>query len=158
MDPRIHFALVCGAKSCPPIKASTRRHPSIWTERFYLERVSLQVFNPRNLEAGLKAAAEAFTDSEVEVDEGRGRVTLSKIFGWYRFDFGKASTPRPGLCGARVARPGNRALQDQTEQLRAVAGYMRDGNPARAALERLLQSGRRIEVAYKPYDWSSNTK
>lgn len=36
VDPRIHFALVCGAKSCPPI----------------------QLYTPARLEAGLQAAAE----------------------------------------------------------------------------------------------------
>ncbi len=38
LDPRIHFALVCGAKSCPPIR----------------------VYTPASLEAGLEAAAQAF--------------------------------------------------------------------------------------------------
>jgi hypothetical protein len=36
MDPRIHFALVCGARSCPPIK----------------------LYTPENLEEGLTAAGE----------------------------------------------------------------------------------------------------
>jgi len=38
LDPRIHFALVCGAKSCPPIR----------------------VYTPASLEPGLEAAAQAF--------------------------------------------------------------------------------------------------
>ena len=37
VDPRIHFALVCGAKSCPPIK----------------------MYTPDNLEEGLNSAADA---------------------------------------------------------------------------------------------------
>ena len=41
LDPRIHFALVCGAKSCPPIR----------------------VYTPASLEAGLEAAAQAFCSS-----------------------------------------------------------------------------------------------
>ena len=40
LDPRIHFALVCGAKSCPPVR----------------------VFTPENLDAGLDAAAAAFCE------------------------------------------------------------------------------------------------
>ena len=40
MDPRIHFALVCGAKSCPPIK----------------------LYTPALLEEGLAAAAAAFCE------------------------------------------------------------------------------------------------
>ncbi|GIL75698.1 hypothetical protein Vretimale_15254 [Volvox reticuliferus] len=58
VDPRIHFALVCGAKSCPPIK----------------------LYTPSNLEEGLAAAAEAFCAGEVLVDRARREVRLSKIF------------------------------------------------------------------------------
>eukprot|EP00955_Chlamydomonas_euryale_P096409 365010-Chlamydomonas_euryale.AAC.3 len=58
VDPRIHFALVCGAKSCPPIK----------------------LYTPDNLDEGLTAAGEAFCASEVSVDKRARAVTLSKIF------------------------------------------------------------------------------
>ena len=40
MDKRIHFALVCGAKSCPPIR----------------------VYTPDELDEGLDAAAAAFCE------------------------------------------------------------------------------------------------
>eukprot|EP00899_Mesostigma_viride_P025605 jgi/Mesvir1/6229/Mv00907-RA.1 len=68
MDARIHAALNCGAKSCPPIR----------------------VFSPENIEVGLDAAASNFCGSEVEVLED-GTILLSKIFSWYAVDFG--STP-----------------------------------------------------------------
>ena len=42
VDPRIHFALNCGAASCPPIR----------------------VYTPERLEFGLAAAASAFCASE----------------------------------------------------------------------------------------------
>lgn len=58
MDPRIHFALVCGARSCPPIK----------------------LYAADNLEEGLAAAAEAFCATEVEVLRPGREVRLSKIF------------------------------------------------------------------------------
>ncbi len=45
-DPRIHFALNCGAASCPPIR----------------------VFKPASLEAGLEAAAQAFCAGEAWVE------------------------------------------------------------------------------------------
>ncbi len=57
-DPRIHFALVCGARSCPPIK----------------------LYTPDNLEEGLAAAAEAFCAGEVAVDADKAEVTVSMIF------------------------------------------------------------------------------
>ncbi len=66
VDPRIHFALVCGAKSCPPIK----------------------LYSAAQLEEGLAGAAEAFCQSEVSVDRAARVVQLSKIFKWYAIDFG----------------------------------------------------------------------
>lgn len=38
LDPRVHFTLVCGAKSCPPIR----------------------IYTPASLEPGLEAASQAF--------------------------------------------------------------------------------------------------
>lgn len=67
VDPRIHFALNCGALSCPPIK----------------------VYTPERLEAGLSAAAQGFCSSEVDVDEGEMKLkNVSMIFKWYGGDFG----------------------------------------------------------------------
>lgn len=66
IDPRIHFALNCGAASCPPIR----------------------VYTPEALEFGLDSAARAFCASEVEVDATAGEVTLSMIMKWYGSDFG----------------------------------------------------------------------
>lgn len=65
-DPRIHFALVCGAKSCP----------------------SIQVYSAKNLDRGLNAAAKNFCSQEVRVNIVARRVSLSKIFEWYATDFG----------------------------------------------------------------------
>lgn len=65
-DPRIHFALVCGAKSCPAI----------------------QVYSAGNLDRALTQAARSFCAQEVSVDPGSRKVTLSKIFQWYGRDFG----------------------------------------------------------------------
>ena len=59
-DPRIHFALVCGAKSCPPIR----------------------VYDPQNLQQGLQWATEGFCDEEVQIDVDRRLITLSMLFKW----------------------------------------------------------------------------
>jgi hypothetical protein len=72
VDARIHFALVCGAKSCPPIK----------------------MYTPDNLDEGLQAAGEAFCASEVVVARASNTVTVSKIFKWYAPDFGRTDTER----------------------------------------------------------------
>ncbi|KAJ8904856.1 hypothetical protein NDN08_001370 [Rhodosorus marinus] len=66
-DPRIHFALNCGAMSCPPI-------------RFY---------TAENLEFGLQASTESFiaSDDNVRILPQSKVVYLSQIFKWYKTDF-----------------------------------------------------------------------
>lgn len=65
-DYRIHFALNCGAKSCPPIA-------------FYEDE---------KLEEQLNMAEKAFIKNDAEFDELNNTVTVSKIFSWFRGDFG----------------------------------------------------------------------
>lgn len=65
-DPRIHFALVCGAKGCPPIA----------------------LYSPDNVDEALSLATRAFLESELSIDCERREVWLSKIFSWYAVDFG----------------------------------------------------------------------
>ena len=63
VDPRIHFALNCGAKSCPPIA-------------FY---------SPDHLDDQLNNAVFGFLQAESYVQDGD--VFTSKIFDWYKRDF-----------------------------------------------------------------------
>jgi hypothetical protein len=67
LDPRIHFALNCGAKSCPVIRAYTTS----------------------NIEQQLTNAATSFCSDpdNVSFDENTGITKLSKIFLWYGTDF-----------------------------------------------------------------------
>ena len=67
LDPRIHFALVCGAKSCPPIR----------------------VYEPDNLDMSLQWATEGFCADEIQIDKKTNTITLSMIFRWYAPDFGR---------------------------------------------------------------------
>jgi hypothetical protein len=66
VDPRIHFALNCGATSCPPIR----------------------VYTPDRLEFGLKAAASSFCAFEVSVEQDTSTIVMSSILKWYGKDFG----------------------------------------------------------------------
>lgn len=67
LDPRIHFALVCAARSCPPIA----------------------VYDAVNLDEQLAMAARTFIhNGGVEIDRAAGEVRLSQIFQWYAPDFG----------------------------------------------------------------------
>ncbi|MEO5942116.1 MAG: DUF547 domain-containing protein [Ferruginibacter sp.] len=66
LDYRIHFALNCGAKSCPPIA-------------FY---------NPENIDKQLDIATTAYLTGEVEYDESKNIVHLPALLNWFRRDFG----------------------------------------------------------------------
>ncbi len=68
-EPRIHFALVCAAKGCPPL-----------TSVPYLGDI---------LDEQLAKAGKAFvTDTKRNwVDEKNGKIGLSQIFQWYGHDF-----------------------------------------------------------------------
>jgi hypothetical protein len=68
-DPRIHFAIVCASKSCPPLAGSAYR----------AERLS----------EALDRQARAFVNdsSKNAIDRRTGRVALSMIFSWNRGEF-----------------------------------------------------------------------
>ncbi len=68
-DPRIHFAINCGSKSCPAIS-------------FYTHTV-----NFTNLDSGLDDATRNFLTSETKVNLANKSVELSKLLLWYREDF-----------------------------------------------------------------------
>ncbi|XP_041367842.1 uncharacterized protein LOC121382326 [Gigantopelta aegis] len=67
IDPRIHFALVCGAKSCPAIN----------------------VYTTENIENALMDATKNFCKQEVSMFTETEEIWLSKLFQWYRQDFGE---------------------------------------------------------------------
>lgn len=70
IDPRIHFALVCGSRSCAPIK----------------------YYTPEGIHDELELATESFVNSsEVMVIPEENRILISQIFKWYRDDFGGIS-------------------------------------------------------------------
>ncbi len=66
LDYRIHFALNCGAKSCPPIA-------------FY---------KPEKLNNQLNLASKSFIENETTLDHEKQRVYTSQLFKWFTFDFG----------------------------------------------------------------------
>jgi len=69
LDYRIHFALNCGAKSCPPIA-------------FY---------NADKIDAQLDMATQSFLESESEFDDDERVVTTTTLFKWFYADFGGKS-------------------------------------------------------------------
>lgn len=66
-EPRIHFALVCAAKSCPPLR----------NEAFVAEK----------LDAQLHSQGVAFFNDASKNEITKNTIQLSKILDWYRGDF-----------------------------------------------------------------------
>jgi hypothetical protein len=104
LDPRIHFALNCGARSCPPIR----------------------VYDPKQLDQQLDAAATAYLQAETELDPERLRVTLPRLMRLYRADFG-----------------------GRADQLRFAGRYL----PVLAA--HLREAPPILHVTYGRFDWSA---
>lgn len=66
LDYRIHFALNCGANSCPPIA-------------FY---------KPANIDSQLEMATLSFLESETTINADAKTLEVSRLFLWFTGDFG----------------------------------------------------------------------
>jgi len=69
-DPRVHFAVNCASKGCPPLRPSA--------------------FNGSSLDAALDEQASIFLSDRTKngMNPTTNRLTLSPIFDWYTGDFG----------------------------------------------------------------------
>jgi hypothetical protein len=67
VDERVHFALNCGAASCPAI-------------RYY---------EPSRIDDQLSLATETYLDETVDHEPDAGVVHVPRVFLWYRGDFGR---------------------------------------------------------------------
>ncbi|XP_050410377.1 uncharacterized protein LOC126824957 [Patella vulgata] len=113
VDPRIHFALVCGAKSCPAIN----------------------VYSPANKDHALDEATRNFCRQEVSMFTESDEIWLSKIFQWYRQDFGETDT----------------------DVIRWTIPYLDANQQDRANLLLLkLEKIGQVDIKYNEYDWSLN--
>lgn len=108
LDPRIHFALNCASVGCPPVAA----------------------YDWENLEAQLDAATRLFVNAETRFDAETQTLHLSKIFEWYRDDFGYEPDAVPKF----------------------LLKYLNDS----AAREYLAAHTESPNVVYDDYDWSLN--
>lgn len=66
IDPRVHFALNCGARSCPPIRD----------------------YEPETLDAQLELATRTYLDGETVLEPERRQVRLPRLVRLYAADFG----------------------------------------------------------------------
>ncbi|MEO6039135.1 MAG: DUF547 domain-containing protein, partial [Saprospiraceae bacterium] len=67
-EPRIHFAINCAAKSCPPLYN--------------------HAFTTENLDSTLESRARLFINDKRFNTITAGKATVSKVFDWYGADFG----------------------------------------------------------------------
>ncbi len=64
-DPRIHFALNCGANSCPPIR----------------------IYSPKTVQHELEQATRAFLQNNSSYSALTNTLTVDELFNWYAADF-----------------------------------------------------------------------
>jgi hypothetical protein len=67
-EARVHFALNCASRSCPPLRD--------------------EPYSAETIDADLEQLAKAFVNSSKGVSITKDMVSLSKIFDWYKEDFG----------------------------------------------------------------------
>lgn len=95
-EPRIHFALVCAAMGCPPLRR--------------------EAYMGRRLNAQLADQAHAFllrSPAKNRVDGSRGIAYLNPIFRWYREDFGADDRELLGYLGGLLPAGPERELLER---------------------------------------------
>ncbi len=71
-EPRIHFAVNCAAKSCPPLLNAA--------------------YTAGNLDSKLESQTKKFVNNSAFNTLGKSEITISKIFDWYGEDFGDVTS------------------------------------------------------------------
>ncbi|MDS0257841.1 DUF547 domain-containing protein [Haloarcula sp. S1CR25-12] len=92
VDPRVHFALHCGAASCPAIRA----------------------YEPAAVDDQLDLATRTYLDATVEHDPEAGTVRVPRVFRWFPGDFG-------GRAGTREFLRRYGQLPDETASIDYLA-------------------------------------
>ena len=125
-DPRVHFALNCGARSCPPVS----------------------YYAGETLDRDLRLAATGFCEDDANVSARVSPtsrdtviVTVSALFRWYRGDFG--ASDREVLERVEAWCPPGSAKR---RALREALDHR----------ERADSSREPFRMAYAPYDWSAD--
>jgi hypothetical protein len=100
-DPRIHFAINCAAKSCPPIRT--------------------EAFSGEKLDAQLDEQARMFLNGphgvRFERDGGELTIHLTKIMDWFSDDFEKWTPGGKAAFIRRYVTPDKQRLIDQTREI-----------------------------------------
>ncbi|MFC4261859.1 DUF547 domain-containing protein [Ferruginibacter yonginensis] len=86
-DARIHFALVCGAKSCPPLPSYAFKTEKLDTQLDALTKQSIQNSN------------------FIKIDNKASKAAVSMLFNWYKDDFIKAKGSVINFLNAYLKTP-----------------------------------------------------
>lgn len=84
-EPRIHFALNCASRSCPPLRSTP--------------------YSAGNLEASLSEQTTAYLNDPAAVSEQDSKLVLSQIFEWFGGDFVKKSGSIPAFINGFRKEP-----------------------------------------------------
>jgi hypothetical protein len=128
LDCRIHFALNCGAKSCPPVK----------------------FFHAESLDEELRVAALSFceTDDAVLLEEAKQEVKLSMLFKWFQSDFvGRHSD---GASSTTRTSSKDRLLHCLLQFVKGTKREMLE----RMLQKQEQQRDHLISIKFLPYDWT----
>ncbi|ELT91929.1 hypothetical protein CAPTEDRAFT_216457 [Capitella teleta] len=137
VDPRIHFALVCGAKV--PLSLLLYKHLNLIVLSVLVAMATscpaIQVYTEENIEQALQGATSAFCSEEVKCYTMQKEIHVSKIFQWYRIDFG-----------------GN-----DVEAIRWTLPFLAaDKRKDLKSLLHTLEERGMVDISYRKYDWNLN--
>lgn len=128
-DPRVHFAINCASKSCPPLES--------------------EPYEGDTLDRRLDASAKAFINDPHSNFLKGNTLYLSKIFDWYSKDFKRWSPAQNGE-NSRTALFGGGVKG-------AVLSFiMKYANPD--LKKKLRERAATIKIDYLPYDWTLDGK
>lgn len=128
-EPRVHFALVCGGSSCPPLRLWRPENIEDALNSATHVRDVVETTNDRALIITL--VKQTFCEDEIQIDMNHKTVTMSKIFEWYQKDFG--DNPVDVLLWA------SEFMSEKSKN------NIRD-----------LAQGDKLKIKYSDYDWSLN--
>ena len=93
IDPRLHFLLNCGARSCPPIQVLSG-----------------------DPEQALRLAAASYLDQEVYLSEDKSKLVLPRLLLWYGEDFARTIPERVKLVLLLMSEDRRRDLMSELER------------------------------------------
>ena len=130
-DPRIHFTLNYGARSCPQIT----------------------IYSSVNLEKTLNMVTTSYCNAEIDIIPENNEICLSKLFLWYRNDFGRSEIEVLRLNELFY----NFDIFYFINVYRWITKYIDE--PKQSLLKTLLDRtsiNDGLHISYKIYDWMLN--